>query len=237
MYQYLEEQLNTNFEVIQKYKEDKEDKENKYVCRLRHIQTGRYFVMRKFQGTAEIYRKLLHIRSSYLPEIFDVAEKEGHVIVLEEFVEGDSVYDMLKGAVFSASETRRIALDVCNALSILHGLGIVHRDVKPENIIIRNGNAVLLDFDAARSVKAEGEKDTVVLGTTGYAAPEQYGISQTDGRADIYALGVTMNLMLTGKHPSDQLAKGRMGRIIHRCTDVHPDKRYQSACQLMRVLI
>ena len=79
-------------------------------------------------------------------------------------------------------------------------------------------------------------QDTVALGTKGYAAPEQYGISQTDGRADIYALGITMNLMLTGKHPSEQLASGDMGRIISRCTMVHPDKRYKNIVRLMEAL-
>ena len=75
-----------------------------------------------------------------------------------------------------------------------------------------------------------------VLGTTGYAAPEQYGLSQTDGRADIYSLGVLLNVMLTGEHPSATLAKGRLGRVVHHCTAMNPQKRYQNVLSLMEAL-
>ena len=71
-------------------------------------------------------------------------------------------------------------------------MGAVHRDVKDSNVILRGSDAVLIDFDASRIVKPECPADTVILGTTGYAAPEQFGLSQTDGRADIYSLGVLL---------------------------------------------
>ena len=107
---------------------------------------------------------------------------------------------------------------------------------KPENVIIRGDEAVLIDFDASRIVKEDQRADTVVLGTTGYAAPEQYGISQTDGRADIYSLGVLLNIMLTGKHPSMELAPGKLGRIVQRCTQINPKKRYKNVLYLMEDL-
>ena len=96
--------------------------------------------------------------------------------------------------------------------------------------------AVLIDFDASRIYKNENREDTQILGTTGFAAPEQYGLSQSDGRADIYALGVLLNIMLTGEHPSRKLASGRMGRIVQRCTMVNPEKRYKNILHLMEVL-
>ena len=80
------------------------------------------------------------------------------------------------------------------------------------------------------------EADTQVLGTTGFAAPEQYGLSQSDARTDIYSLGVLMNVMLTGQHPSKRLAEGRMGRIIEHCTRVNPAKRYRDVLRLMEEL-
>ena len=112
-------------------------------------------------------------------------------------------------------------------------MGTVHRDIKPENIILRGRDAILIDFDAARIHKPAMETDTQILGTVGFAAPEQYGISQSDLRADIYSLGVLINVMLTGEHPSRALASGRMGRIVERCTRVNPAKRYKNVLRLM----
>ena len=154
----------------------------------------------------------------------------------EEYIPGDSLASVLEASVCSVRQTRRIAMDICRGLWVLHSLGAVHRDVKPENILLRGKDAVLIDFDASRVMVPEQSADTVVLGTTGYAAPEQYGLSQTDGRTDIYSLGVTMNVMLTGRHPSQKLASGAMGRIIQRCTMMAPEKRYQTVLDLMEVL-
>jgi serine/threonine protein kinase len=108
--------------------------------------------------------------------------------------------------------------------------------LKPENVILRENDAVLIDFDAARLHKPQAEADTQILGTTGFAAPEQYGLGQSDTRTDIYSLGVLMNVMLTGQHPSQMLAEGRMGRVIGRCTQVNPEKRYKDVVHLMDAL-
>lgn len=138
--------------------------------------------------------------------------------------------------MLSWPEARRVTEDVCAALWVLHSLGAVHRDVKDSNVILRGDQEVLIDFDASRIIKPEGTADTVVLGTTGYAAPEQYGLTQSDSRADIYALGILLNILLTGQHPSRQLAAGRLGRIVQRCTMVAPSKRYKTVLHLMDAL-
>ena len=72
------------------------------------------------------------------------------------------------------------------------------------------------------------------MGTVGYASPEQLGITQTDARADIYAAGILLNVMLTGAHPSTQLAKGRYGKIVSKCAAISPDDRYQTAEELAK---
>ena len=164
------------------------------------------------------------------------AEQDGKLLVLEEYIQGDSLDDLLRYSLLDARQTKDIALQLCEALWVLHRLGAVHRDVKPENILMRGSDAVLIDFDASRIQKADRRTDTTVLGTTGYAAPEQYGMSQTDARTDIYALGVVINVMLTGEHPSRRLAKGHMGRVVRRCTMMSPDQRYRDIPHLMEAL-
>ena len=232
MFGYFEKQIEENFTAL-KVLASSGDKQ---IRELRHNVTGEHFVLRRQRGGCEIYRKLIPVKSRYMPEIYEAAESGGWSLILEEYIRGDSLFDMLKETYLTEKETRDIATDVCRALYTLHGLNIVHRDVKPENIILRADHAVLLDFDASRETQEEKSRDTVVLGTIGYAAPEQYGISQTDGRSDIYALGVTMNIMMTGEHPSVRLAQGRLGRVIARCIQVNPQKRYRDIRQLMEAL-
>ena len=143
---------------------------------------------------------------------------------------------LLEGGVLDWSEARKVTADICGALWVLHSMGAVHRDVKESNVILRGSDAVLIDFDASRIVKPEHPADTVILGTTGYAAPEQFGMSQTDGRADIYSLGVLLNVMPTGQHPSRRVAEGRAGRIVRRCTMMNPDQRFHDVLELRDAL-
>lgn len=203
---------------------------------IQHKATGKRFILRQFTGNAEVYQSLLRCTCKNLPEVYEVGSQGGRHAVLEEFIEGDNLGALLQGALFLPKEVRDIVVQVCRALWVLHSMAAVHRDVKPENIIIRGTDAVLIDFDAARLHKPEHENDTQILGTVGFAAPEQYGLSQSDIRTDIYALGVLMNVMLTGERPSKKLAKGRLGRIIGRCTYVNPQKRYKNVLRLMEAI-
>lgn len=206
------------------------------VTLLRHRETGKRYVFRQYQGSAEVYRSLLEVECPCLPRVEEVAEKDGCAAVLEEYVEGDTLSSLLDGGLLSWHQARRITEELCTALYVLHSLGAVHRDVKAGNVILRGDQAVLIDFDASRFIKPGETTDTVVLGTTGYAPPEQFGLSQTDGRADIYALGVLLNVMLTGRHPAQKLASGHAGRVVQRCTMVSPEKRYGSVQELREVL-
>lgn len=203
---------------------------------VRHKKSGTRYVFRRYSGSGEVYRRLLPVLCPHLPQIMEAAEQDGQTAVLEEYVQGDTLAELLMGARLTEREARQVTMQLCQALHVLHSMGAVHRDVKPENVILRGSDAVLIDFDAARIYKDESESDTQVLGTTGFAAPEQYGIFQSDERADIFSLGVLLNIMLTGKHPSRGMAAGKMGRIVRKCTMTAPEQRYQSARALMEVL-
>lgn len=232
IYQWFLEALEREYERERVMKESPRGS----VVLLRHRASGRRFVLRQFQGNAEVYQKLLQYTCPNLPVVYEAVTDGDRALVLEEYIQGDTLGFLLQDARFSAEETRRIIRQVCRALWVLHTLGAVHRDVKPENIILRGSEAVLIDFDAARLHKPEHDNDTQILGTTGFAAPEQYGLSQSDIRSDIYSLGIVINVMLTGEHPSKHLVEGRMGRIVERCTHVNPERRYQNVLRLMEAL-
>ena len=232
IYAWLSQQLDREFEEFRLLKESPRGS----VELIRHRQSGKQFILRRFTGNGEVYRKLLDCSCPCLPLIYEAAERDGENIVIEEYIQGDTLDFLLQGALCSPAETRQIVRQLCQALWVLHSMAAVHRDIKPENVILRGNDAVLIDFDAARLHKPETEADTQILGTTGFAAPEQYGLGQSDTRTDIYSLGVLMNVMLTGQHPSKKLAEGRLGRVIQRCTQVNPAKRYKDVMYLAEAL-
>lgn len=231
-YDWFSEALKQEFEALKILKKS----ERSTVTLVCHRASGKKFVLRSFSGNGEVYQHLLSCECPNLPTIYEVASEGEQNLVLEEYIQGDNMGVMLEGALFTPRETRRILRQLCRALWVLHSMGAVHRDVKPENIVLRGKDTVLIDFDAARLHKKSQENDTRVLGTIGYAAPEQYGFSQSDACSDIYSLGILMNVMLTGKHPSNQLAPGRFGRIVTRCTQVTPSKRYKNVLRLLNEL-
>lgn len=232
LYESLLEAVTTEYDTLRVLKQSPRGT----VSVVRHKKSGTRYIFRRYSGSGEVYRRLLPVLCPHLPQIMEAAEQDGQTAVLEEYVQGDTLAELLTGARLTEREARQVTMQLCQALHVLHSMGAVHRDIKPENVILRGSDAVLIDFDAARIYKDESESDTQVLGTTGFAAPEQYGIFQSDERADIFSLGVLLNIMLTGKHPSREMAAGKMGRIVRKCTMTAPEQRYQSARALMEVL-
>lgn len=212
------------------------DKNECKVLRVRNKSTEQEMVVRSFSTAVSAYEELYNINAQNLPLIYDVINLDDGQIVLEEFIEGVTVSEVMESGKYHYLGTRKVIRAVCHALSVLHDRNLVHRDIKPENVVIgKDGRVVLIDFNAARKISTAG-KDTVIMGTVGYASPEQLGVAQSDARTDIYAVGVLLNVMITGKHPSEKLAKGKAGRIVRKCTSVNPDERYQSAEKLAKAL-
>lgn len=211
-------------------------KNNCKVLRMRNKKAEKDLILRSFPLPVAAYEKLQNVRCVNLPEIYDVLEMDDGQIVLEEYIDGITVAQVMETERYRSSGARTVLLGVCDALTVLHNLGIIHRDVKPENVIVDNtGRVVLIDFNASR-IESSASKDTIIMGTVGYASPEQLGLSQTDARTDIYAAGVLYNVMLTGQHPSVTIAPGKAGRIVRKCTAVNPDERYQTAAELWAAL-
>lgn len=206
------------------------------VLHLRNKKTETDLVLRSFPHSVAAYEKLQNIRHINLPEIYDVLEMDDGQIVLEEYIDGLTVAQIMEIDQYRPSGARKVLLGLCNALTALHDRGIIHRDVKPENVMVeKSQRVVLIDFNASR-IESSASKDTVIMGTVGYASPEQLGLAQTDARTDIYAIGVLYNVMLTGQHPSVTIASGKAGRIVRKCTAVNPNDRYQTAIELWTAL-
>ena len=203
------------------------------VSQLRHKTHGHDVIKRVYRDTDSIYQVLHTLSHPNIPKVYEVIVDQDTVIILEEYIEGLTISDVLDSGLYKESGVITIISSLCDALGILHENGIVHRDIKPENVMIENSGIVkLIDYNAAKVYKPHRSQDTQTLGTTGYAAPEQFGITQSDRRVDIYALGILMNVMLTGEYPSKLFYQGRLAKIIEKCTQLDPNKRYQNIAEL-----
>lgn len=231
---YISDVLASEYEQISCLKNSEEITIHLY----RHKESGKKIVyILSSNRNDHIFRSLLNKSNPYVPQILEVCSCEDNVIILESFVEGVSLEEKLSENLPDTKTAIKYVLNVCEALEFLHKLNIIHRDIKPQNIIIdKNDNAILIDLQAARNIADKQKKDTVNLGTVGYAAPEQYGLHQSIPPTDIYALGVLLNELLTGTHPSINTPTGKLGKIVKKCTETQIYKRYQTVNSLAKDL-
>lgn len=198
---------------------------------------------------ASIMKNLDH---PMLPRIVGIEEDPKFFYIIMDFVQGENLKTVVTSSGPQAQDTVvSWGVKLCDVLTYLHGKGIVYRDMKPANIMLSpDGNIKLIDFGIAREYKENASEDTTALGTEGYAAPEQYeGKGQTDARTDVYGMGITLFQLLTGVNPSSyqenifsirlqnpNLSSG-LDKIILKCTNKDPKKRYQSTEELKRALL
>ena len=194
--------------------------------------TNAVYIRKTVNGTGLPYRALEQMNINGLPKIYYCAEADGKTYVVEEYINGVNLQDELEqGKIFHEKQVLQIALQLCDVLLAIHSKGILHRDIKPGNILLQNGSVWLIDFGAAKIVSGDKTQDTRILGTPGFAPPEQYGFSTTDTRSDIYALGKTMQALLGEKY------NGRLNGVIVKCTQFDPQKRIASVAELKKLLL
>ena len=204
------------------------------VCLIRHIETGRLYVRKVLSAyNLQVYSYLKEHPIANVPRIYELVEDEGTLIVVEEYIQGETLESILKQQQKLSDE--RIAdvfQQLCRIVLNLHSAEppIIHRDIKPSNIIITDAQEVkLLDMNAAHLALPGRREDTVLMGTCGYAAPEQYGFGASDVRTDIYALGKVLEQMCGGDE--------RYKKIVQKATRMDPDKRYRSVRGLIRAFL
>jgi serine/threonine protein kinase len=205
---------------------------------------------------AEILASIDH---PHIVNLYDVDEYEGHFYQVVEYVDGNSLGCMIESEnKLPMTVVLKLMIDIADALDYVHSLGIIHGDVKPSNIVVSSdGTPVLLDFGLAGTVGDDSFRDTV-LGTPPYISPEGWRNTQ-EKRSDLWAFGMTLHYLLVGCVPfevtdSQKIAKivtsqepldlsilrksvpEPVARIVERCLQKDPDKRYQSAAEVRRGL-
>ncbi len=192
-------------------------------------------------------RVLAQLDHPNIVRVYDSGQDGDLLFLVMEFIDGANLRELLASGPVPASEVRQVALQLCAAVQAAHELGCIHRDLKPENILLdESGRVKVTDFGIARWA---GERDTgesltttsVRIGTPRYMAPEQRDLSgKVDHRADLFAIGIILFELLTGKPPQLDYrapsqgtgADRRWDRIVARCLKSNPDERYQSAQEL-----
>lgn len=220
----------------------------------------RPMALRLFAQEARILAQLDH---AGLTKVWDYFQHEDRAFLVMEYVPGPTLRELVlaHGAPFPDALTVACGLCLCDVFQYLHQHQppIIFRDLKPGNVIIESHRAVeemptdpaslqlkLIDFGIARLFKPEQSADTMIVGTPGYAAPEQYGHGQTDTRSDIYSLGATLHHLASGQPPAGLFLPGlpeirpdvtpALARVVARATALKPEERYQSIDQLRRDL-
>lgn len=195
-------------------------------------------ILSTYSKDVYLYMKSHHIAGT--PRIIEAIEDDKKLIVIEEYISGQTIQSTLDdGNVFSSDEAIEIVFKLCQIVKRLHSLTppLVHRDIKPSNILLSSdGNVTLIDMNASKFFCQNAQKDTNLLGTVGYAAPEQYGFGVSGIKSDIYAIGVVLNEMITGKAINEELAPGKLSKIIDKCTKIDPKDRYDSISNLIKDL-
>jgi serine/threonine protein kinase len=210
----------------------------------------------RFRNELKIARRVTH---KHVCRMYDIGKEEERYFITMEYVEGEDLKSHIQRKErLSADDAISIAIQVCEGLGEAHRLGVVHRDLKPQNIMIdKEGQAKVMDFGIARSVEAPGVTATgMIIGTPSYISPEQAEGEEADHRSDIYALGVILYEMMTGevpfkgetalgvalKHKSQLPLDPRklnpevsddLARLILICMEKDRERRYQSAESLL----
>ncbi len=216
-------------------------------------------VIERFSNEIRLSRKITH---KNVCRMHDLNEAEGTQYITMEYVPGEDLKSFLKRVGhLPLRKAINIGRQVCEGLAEAHSLGVIHRDLKPQNIMVdKSGNPKIMDFGIARLLKAEGiTGEGAIIGTPEYMSPEQVEGKETDQRSDIYSLGVVLYEMLTGKvpfegestfsialkhreetppHPQElnpELSP-ELSAVILKCMAKEKEKRYQSALELIREL-
>jgi len=214
-------------------------------------------ILRRFKQELILARQITH---KNVIRIFDLGQADGIKFITMEYIEGENLQSLLRlKKKLEPSEAANILAQVCRALEAAHHEGVIHRDLKPQNIMLdKNGRAYVMDFGIARSMLSAGMTQTgALIGTPDYMSPEQAKGQSLDARSDLFSLGIIFYEMLSGKvpfeadttmaklwkrtnesaRPLDELDKTipkPLSDIVRKCLEIDPQKRFSGADELLQ---
>ena len=218
------------------------------VYRARHVKLDRVvavkFLSKEFSALPELKarftfeaRALAKVKHPNVVQVFDAGEEDGEAWLVMELVEGGTLASRIP---LVPREAVRVVSAVCEALQAVHDAGLVHRDVKPENVLLTpSGEVKLSDFGIARETKSAGlTRPGAAMGTPGFVAPEVLSGEPATTRADVYAVGAMLRQVLTGQAPLGEGAAlpGGLDAIVRRAMSSAPEARFESAREFQLAL-
>ncbi|MCD8367591.1 MAG: protein kinase [Clostridiales bacterium] len=208
---------------------------------VQHTETKKFFVRKRLSiYHLEVYRSLQAAPVRNVPHIELLVEDESGLTIIEEYIHGDTLEELMeRNGPMPEELVINCALQLCQIVSELHHRTppIIHRDIKPSNVIVSpDGVVKLLDMNAAKYETPNQSRDTTLLGTAGFAAPEQYGFAPSGTQSDLFAIGVLINVLATGKLPTEVTVQGKLGHIVQKCTELDPANRYANVDELIHEL-
>lgn len=213
--------------------------EDKTISLVRSTIDGHFYIKKVlYHNDCPVLHHLKSIQHEGIVNIFHAKTENHTTYTIEEMINAPTLDEVLANRSLSTKEINDLFTSLCDTLTFLHDqpIPIIHRDIKPENIFYLRGKPILFDFDISRFYLQGQANDTHYLGTNGYAAPEQYGFSQSDVRSDIYSLGILLNQVLTQQFPWQTLPHEPYRSIVKKATDINAKNRFQSCIEFKKAL-
>ena len=223
---------------------------------IRREYSGNQAILERFKQELILSTQVTH---KNVVRIYDLGEAEGMKFITMEYIEGEDLRTLIhRRAKLPPEEVVEIVAQICRALDAAHSVGVIHRDLKPQNVMRdRNGRVVVMDFGLARTLEGGGmTMSGALVGTMEYMSPEQALSKPLDQRSDVFSLGLIFYELLTGQTPFradsalaslilrtqeraapvtvyDSSIAGPLDRMVNRCLEREVEQRYQSASELL----
>ena len=225
---------------ISYYKEIATLNEEHHIYIVQHVETKKVFLKKDmFVYNIDVFEQLFKNPIKNIPRIYALYEHNNTLTVIEEYISGDSLQEIIDlCGPLSEQDVISYSIKLCDILTDLHSSSpvIIHRDIKPSNIILtEDERIILIDLNAAKQCITEKNRDTRLLGTKGFAAPEQFGFGNSSCQTDIYAVGNLIKALLSPENIEPQISS-KLNDIINKCLEMNPKDRYQNASQLKSAL-